>query len=402
MKQKLCCQRCGNEDPAYFFNDRGIWYCRRCIAFGRIDVGEKPIGIDWQRNPFTGTYQLSYPLTDLQKETADKVCAYLAKGEHVLIYAATGAGKTELTMEAIGQYLRKGKRVGFAIARRQVVLEIAQRLQDAFPKLHVIAVCEGYTKVTKGDLIVCTMHQLYRYPKGFDLLIMDEVDAFPYRGNALLKQMAMNACTGQLLYLTATPDDEMLKEVESGSLKQVVLFERPHGYPLIVPKLIHAPGWLLHLYLWQFLRKNHQEQKQTIVFVPTIAMSNWLDRCYRYFFSCSSISSESEERDECLQQFRDKKKEVLFATTVLERGITIEDVQIAVLHCEHKVFTAASLIQMIGRVGRKKEHPYGKGLFLCTYVTKQTRACMTELKKMNDAMLKRKRMSDETMPDLSM
>ena len=59
--------------------------------------------------------------------------------------------------------------MGFAISRRQVVLEIAQRLRQAFPTLHIVEVTQGYTTITDGDIIVCTMHQLYRYPDGFDL-----------------------------------------------------------------------------------------------------------------------------------------------------------------------------------------------------------------------------------------
>ena len=61
----------------------------------------------------------------------------------------------KLTMDAIQYYLRQGKKVGFAISRRQVVLEIKERMQQAFSSLHVVAVCEGFTDVTYGDLIVC-------------------------------------------------------------------------------------------------------------------------------------------------------------------------------------------------------------------------------------------------------
>lgn len=154
-------------------------------------------------------------------------------------------------MEAIKQSLAKGSRVGFAISRRQVVLEIRERMQDAFKNLNVIAVCEGYTEVTEGDLIICTMHQLYRYHAAFDLLIMDEVDAFPYRGNAVLKQIAIHACIGNRLYLTATPDEEMLSDVKQGKLQMVELFQRPHGYPLIVPDVKAA---LPSIQLYQLIR----------------------------------------------------------------------------------------------------------------------------------------------------
>ena len=83
-------------------------------------------------------------------------------------------GKTEICFESICGYLAQGKKVGFAISRRQVVLEIANRLRRAFPELSVCEVAQGYTQVTDADLIVCTTHQLYRYPYAFDLLILDE------------------------------------------------------------------------------------------------------------------------------------------------------------------------------------------------------------------------------------
>lgn len=95
------------------------------------------------------------------------------------------------------------------------------------------------------------MHQLYRYHAVFDLLIMDEVDAFPYRGNAVLKQIAIHACIGSRLYLTATPDEEMLSDVKQGKLQMVELFQRPHGYPLIVPEVKAA---LPSIQLYQLIR----------------------------------------------------------------------------------------------------------------------------------------------------
>ena len=328
-------------------------------------------------------YHLKYPLTAAQKRTVDEVMEGLNGGHDVLIYAATGAGKTELTMEAIRQYFARGKRVGFAIARRQVVLEIAERMHKAFPDLKVRAVCEGHTDQVYADLVVCTMHQLYRYPDCFDLLIMDEVDAFPYRGNDMLKAIAMQACSGQLLYLTATPDEEMLADVEAGRLKMVTLFERPHRHPLIVPKLVCAPSFVLYALLIRFLHQNHLQHKQTLVFVPTIAMSKRLAMLFRALFSCAALSSQSEDRDEVLAGYRRQQKEVLFATTVLERGITIPDVQVAVLHGEHPVFTAASLIQMIGRAGRNIDFPDGRGLFLCTQKSEDLKQCIRELERMN-------------------
>lgn len=36
------CLRCGNTEERYFYKDMKGWYCRKCIMFGRIAVGELP------------------------------------------------------------------------------------------------------------------------------------------------------------------------------------------------------------------------------------------------------------------------------------------------------------------------------------------------------------------------
>ena len=75
-----------------------------------------------------------------------------------LIKAVCGAGKTEIVVPVIAAMLRKKKKVCFAIARRQVVLELAARLQKIFPRAAVVPVCQGYTQRLSGDLIICTTH----------------------------------------------------------------------------------------------------------------------------------------------------------------------------------------------------------------------------------------------------
>lgn len=170
---KHVCPRCLNEDPKYFYRGSKGVYCRRCIAYGRVLVDdtfgeeneEVPLEVDAE-------YHLDFELTKEQKELSHELMLR-AQREDVLVHAVTGAGKTELVMETIREFLKQGKRVGIAIPRRQVVVEIGERMAKAFTKLHVVYVCGGHSEEKEGDLIVCTTHQLYRYYQYFDLLILD-------------------------------------------------------------------------------------------------------------------------------------------------------------------------------------------------------------------------------------
>lgn len=380
------CNRCGNEEQRYFYNDHGTWYCRKCIAFGRMDVDvEVPIK-QVQRKKHNCSYTLKYPLTPAQKKAVKEIEMHQANGFDILVCAACGAGKTELVMDSIMRYLNQGKKVGFAISRRQVVLEIKERMAQAFPMLDVIAVCEGFTDIVDADLIVCTMHQLYRYHQTFDLLIMDEVDAFPYRNNKLLEQIAMNACVGRKLYLTATPDEDMLERVHKGELQIVELFQRPHGYPLIVPDVVHTWPTMQFLYSLRFLYEHKKKKKQVLLFVPTIQEAHRYYRSLRFLFRCAVFTSKTIDKEKVIDDFHDFRYDFLISTTILERGITIKGIDILILHADHPVFNEASLIQMIGRVGRSIEMPTGEGVFLCTKVTKDIKRCIRSIRKMNESL----------------
>lgn len=379
------CHRCGNRDPQRFAYDpfHQQFYCRACIAFGRMNADEPVKKVHFPPRQADVSYQLKYPLTPGQQSAVAAIRNYRRQQKDVLIYAACGAGKTELVMDSIQTAVREGKKVGFAISRRQVVLEIRERMAQAFPTLTVIAVCEGHTQVVDGDLIICTMHQLYRYPQTFDLLIMDEIDAFPYRGNPLLETMAAHACRGQRLYLTATPDEEMLTAVKQGKLALVELFQRPHGHPLVEPQIIHTLPLFQFYFCARFLYQRKKAQIPALVFVPTIRDAHRCHRLFQWLVRSCLFTSQSENKEKIIADFHAKRYDCLFTTTVLERGITIQGVDVAVLHSDHAVFNEASLIQIIGRVGRSAAQPTGTGLFLCQRINREMKRCVRAIQKMN-------------------
>lgn len=152
------CPRCLNTDPSYFYKGSKGWYCRRCISFSRVLLTEEqePVALE-EVHAAAEEYELTYPLTDKQAELA-RQCVQLAESTDILIKAVCGAGKTEIVVPVIASMLKKKRKVCFAIARRQVVLELAGRLQKIFPKAAVIPVCQGYTERLSGDLVICTTH----------------------------------------------------------------------------------------------------------------------------------------------------------------------------------------------------------------------------------------------------
>ena len=328
-------------------------------------------------------YHLAFELTARQKQISQKLAELVSEGRSVLLEAVCGAGKTELVYQTISTTLARGGRVGFAIARRQVVLEIAERLSSVFTGLKVIAVCQGHTRKTVGDLIVCTTHQLYRYHRYFDLLIIDEPDAFPFKGNITLQGFAQRACRGSYVYLTATPDQQLKERVNDEQLAYLYLAKRPSGKPLCLPQVIYGSQSVLYLCGLWYLHKLLSYHKPVIIFVPNIALGRKFHAVLKHLVSCCNIDSTVSNKDELIADFRKGIYRLCISTTVLERGITIPSVNIIVFSAHSDQFDEASLTQMAGRVGRGTKDPYGECYFLAAYRKQSIDQCLASIRRAN-------------------
>ena len=88
-----------------------------------------------------------------------------------------------------------------------------------------------------------------------------------------------------------------------------------------------------------------------------------------------------------IARFRNQKNGIIITTTILERGVTIPNVEICVFQAQHAVFDEASLIQIAGRAGRTMEYPRGEVLFLAKNQSDAMDACVKKIKEANqDAM----------------
>ena len=375
------CPRCGNLQKSYFYKGGHGYYCRKCIGFGRLLLEEDETSLELQAiQEDCSEYTMQYPLTKFQ-EAVSKECQMNIRTQDVLLECVCGAGKTEMVLASIADALNENRKVCFAIARRQVVLELSERLKTYFKKAKIIAVCGGHTDEIDGDLIVCTTHQLYRYPGQFSLLILDEPDAFPYRGDEVLHGIAQHACIGHVIYLTATPDNYLLSRVQEGTMRHIVLNKRPHGHDLPVPRLFIYPLIVLFWVLLRWINKHTCNPR--IIFVPTIKTASILGKTLSIFMKCYVCTSESEDRDRIIYEFKKESNGIMIATTVLERGVTIPKADICVWHANHSVFDEAGLIQMAGRAGRSFTSPEGDVLFLCSEKTELVQLCKEKIEQAN-------------------
>ncbi|MEG0367633.1 MAG: helicase-related protein, partial [Coprobacillus sp.] len=103
----------------------------------------------------------------------------------------------------------------------------------------------------------------------------------------------------------------------------------------------------------------------------------------KHHLKAKKVSSLEVDNQKSLQLLKDERLDVLVSTTLLERGVTIEDVQVIVYQADHVLFDERTLIQIAGRVGRKPKHPTGYIYFLSTDKTKGIKGCIQTIKRLN-------------------
>lgn len=405
------CRRCGETEVEEWPSIYGVAAtCPSCAAIGalsslqviyrsstargrlcELEAAEKPSHSNQaslKSAKHSIVFSPHWELSSAQRQASQEVLDYVSKDvslesekqeKEILLWAACGAGKTEVCFPAAAWSLNHGQKVLFAAPRQDVVLDVAPRLERDFPGLN-LSVLTGTSpeRFAPAKFVLATTHQVLRFYKAFDLIFLDEMDAFPYHGNSALTwglQQALKP-SGKLIYLTATPSSESLEKVRQGQMEIIRLPARHHR------KALPVPEWIK--FSWDFeqikpLKIGTESKKLShwirdlaqsgpvLLFVPKISWVNPLVEVFQKELPQWRISgsySADPQRREKIEDLRNRKFRVFVSTSILERGVTVPDAQVIVLTADHGVFDERALVQMAGRVGRTQENPEGRALFL--------------------------------------
>lgn len=378
MENNFVCPRCGNKNPKYIGYRNGVPYCRFCISMNGKQASEHNI------EPGAVVLKLGYQLSDDQKRISDSVVENWKNKKDTLINAVCGAGKTELVYHVIATCLSKGKNVAFAVPRRDVVIELFHRIKEVFPSNSVIALYGGHTDKLEADIVVLTTHQMYRYENYFDLIVLDEIDAFPFKGDPLLNKMFFRAVRGNIVMMSATPSDDVLEYFSRENRAILELNTRFHRHPLPVPEVVVKYGYLKFPWLFKKLENFFLENKVVFVFAPTIDRCEFVYKILKTKFKNGAfVHSKCKDRSQIIKDFKEGKYKFLVTTAVLERGVTFKDLQVVIFDADNSLYDAQTLIQIAGRVGRKIDAPEGEVIFLVNKTTDEIKKAIGTIKSKN-------------------
>lgn len=138
------------------------------------------------------------------------------------------------------------------------------------------------------------------------------------------------------------------------------------------------------------MKKAIEEQRKSgfplLIFVPEISKGQEFTKIMKKTFpeeTIGFVSSQTENRLEIVEGFRKREITALISTTILERGVTFPCVDVFVVQANHYLYTASSLVQIAGRVGRSMERPTGLLQFYHEGSTGAIEKAIAEIKQMN-------------------
>ena len=128
-------------------------------------------------------------------------------------------------------------------------------------------------------------------------------------------------------------------------------------------------------------------KKPVFVFAPTI---NECERVFSYISifikGGNYVHSKRKNRKEIIDAFRLGVYQFLITTSILERGVTVRDLQVIVYKSSSFIYEKGTLIQISGRVGRKADAPTGEVIYLANKITKDMEESISAIRENNKAL----------------
>ena len=299
-----------------------------------------------------------------------------------LICGDVGFGKTEVAMRAAFLVAMSGMQVVVVtpttLLSRQHFNTFVERFRDFPIKISQLSrftkkteaskvreeVKEGKIDILIGTHSILSDKTLY---SDLGLLIIDEEQHFGVAHKEKLKSMRSDV---HVLTLTATPIPRTLHLSLSG-LKDLSIISTPPMERLAVRTYISQFD---DITIRQALLREFYRGGQSFIVVPRIKdiyliedfLSNFVPELS---FVVAHGRMNSDSLDKNMNDFYDRKFDILLATTIIESGLDIPTANTIIIH-KADMFGLAQLYQLRGRVGRSKLRAYA-------YLTTSPRKSLT-------------------------
>ncbi len=340
------------------------------------DEVAQPVKIDTKlTNKFIKS--LPYTLTNDQNSALEVILDELKneKPMNRLLNGDVGSGKTVVSAIAILNAIASGYSAVLIAPTTILASQHYETFKKLFDSFDVdIELCISSEKTIsskKNKLIIGTHAILYQQelPKDLNLVVIDEQHRFGVEQRKYFK--TKSKITPHYLSMTATPIPRSLTEIFFGNLDVSKIEEKPKDRLEI--KTYYTPySKRSNCFDWIVKRiEDSKYQEQAFIIYPLIEESekttvksvlnefNALQEKYGKQVKIAFLHGKlkPKEKEQILNDFKDKKYNILISTTVIEVGIDIPSVTMMVIENAER-FGLAQLHQLRGRIGRNNLQSY--------------------------------------------
>jgi ATP-dependent DNA helicase RecG len=335
----------------------------------------KPIKIDAKlTNQFIKS--LPYTLTDDQNSSLETILDEISKEKPMnrLLNGDVGSGKTVVSAIAILNTISAGYSAILIAPTTVLATQHFETFKKLFKDFDLqVELCISSEKTitdASNKLIIGTHAILYQQelPSDLNLVVIDEQHRFGVEQRKYLKTKTKN--TPHYLTMTATPIPRSLTEIFFGNLDVSEIKEKPADRKEI--KTYYTPytkrndcfDWIVKKI------KDSNFKEQAFVIYPLIEESektavksvlneftSLQEKYVNMKIAFMHGKLKPKNKEQILNDFRDKKYNILISTTVIEVGIDIPDVTMMVIENAER-FGLAQLHQLRGRIGRNDMQSY--------------------------------------------
>ncbi|AEB29678.1 ATP-dependent DNA helicase RecG [Carnobacterium sp. 17-4] len=325
---------------------------------------------------------LPFELTTAQKRVVNEICSDLRQPIHMhrLLQGDVGSGKTIVAAIALYAATNVGVQSALMVPTGILAEQHMESLTELFDPLEVrIALLTGSTKtkerriileqLANGELdVLIGTHALIQqdvYFSRLGLVITDEQHRFGVNQRKLLRDKGKDA---DVLFMTATPIPRTLAITAYGEMDVSIIDEMPAGRIPIQTTWIKPKNFEKTL---EFIESQLKKGSQAYVICPLIEESESIDvknatdiyeKLTAYYGDRFQVGllhgkMKSADKENIMENFKEKKLQVLVSTTVIEVGVNVPNATTMIIYDADR-FGLSQLHQLRGRVGRGDKESY--------------------------------------------
>ncbi len=295
-----------------------------------------------------------------------------------LLQGDVGSGKTIVSMIAAVNCINAGYQTSFMVPTEILAKQHFSFAKKYLPKNLKIEMLTGKSKYAdrkkilenlklgKIDFLIGT-HALFQKKVEYNklgLIIIDEQHKFGVRQRKELSEKGGNNC--DVLVMSATPIPRTMMMTVYGDMDLTLIKEKPKNRKKIVTysKLEDKISEII-----RFVKKEISNKNQIFWVCPLIEESKkveqqsvvnkfkYLEKYFKNRIGLIHGSLDKDERNKILNNFLDRKLDILVSTTVIEVGIDFPNANVIVIENADK-YGLSQLHQLRGRVGRGSKQSY--------------------------------------------